>query len=110
MLKSWLTVPNEPYIVLKPPVGFLWPRPDFVMALTTRLVLSPYSAGVAAVVISSDWMASGGSWGGNALLCWSGVGWLSIGEEVCAWAPRGWKNPVEAAATPGAGGVLKSAR
>src|SRR4051812_7148564 len=52
-------VPKEPYVVTKLPDGF-WPRPERVMALITRLVLSPYSAGGEPEITSIDWMAFAG--------------------------------------------------
>ena len=45
------------------------PRPLFVMALITRLVLSPYSAGGAPVITSTDAMAFSGIEVENCLLC-----------------------------------------
>ena len=56
------------------PAGFFWPRPERVMALITRLVLSPYSAGVAPVITSSDWIALSGGCVEKALLDWSEIG------------------------------------
>src|SRR2546423_7878246 len=66
---SWLMVPKVPYVVLKAPVGFFWFNPDFVIAFTTKLVLSPYSAGVAPVITSSDCTAVGGNCVENVLVC-----------------------------------------
>src|SRR5262250_719213 len=83
------------------PVGLNTPRPERVVALMTRLVLSPYSAGGAPEMISMDWIASEGSWLENTLLNWSVIGWPSSEIEFCAWSPRPCINPLESAATPG---------
>ena len=40
-------------------MGF-WPSPERVVALTTRLVLSPYSAAGEPEITSIDWMALAG--------------------------------------------------
>jgi len=61
--------PNEPYDVVILPVGFVCPRPERVVTLITRLVLSPYSAGGAPAMTSIDWMESTGIWLEKVLLC-----------------------------------------
>src|ERR1700730_193855 len=60
ILKSAFTVPNEPYEVVKLPVGCITPKPERVVALITRLVLSPNSAGGAPEISSRDWTESVG--------------------------------------------------
>jgi len=62
--------------------------PDFVTMWTTRLLLSPYSAGGAPVMSSMDWMALSGIWVEKFLLCWSLMGWPSTENEFSAWSPR----------------------
>ena len=42
------------------PCGVVTPRPERVVTSITRLVLSPYSAGGAPGITSSDWMESSG--------------------------------------------------
>ena len=54
--------------------GVGMPSPDRVLALITRLALSPYSAGGTPVIISIDWMASSGTWLEKILLYWSVIG------------------------------------
>src|SRR6059058_4150769 len=44
------------------PTGFVWPRPERVVTLMTKLVLSPNSAGGAPEITSSDWIESTGIW------------------------------------------------
>src|SRR5215475_12142083 len=83
------------------PVGLVTPRPERVVALITRLVLSPYSAGGAPEMISIDWIASDGSWFEKTLLNWSVMGWPSSDIEFWAWSPKPCINPLESAATPG---------
>ena len=51
---------------------------------TTRLLLSPYSAGATPVMISIDCTASCEIWFEYIRLCWSVTGWLSIENCVCA--------------------------
>jgi hypothetical protein len=53
----------------------------------TKLVLSPYSAGGAPGLTSSDWIESTGIWLENTLLCWSVIGWPSTENEFEAWSP-----------------------
>src|ERR1700741_1089481 len=62
------TVPNEPYSACTLPLGSVKPKPERVVVLTTRLVLSPYSAFGVPDMISIDCMASTGNCVENALL------------------------------------------
>src|SRR5579884_2691522 len=62
-------VPNDPYSASISPFGFISPRPERVVALTTRLVLSPYSAFGVPVTSSIDWMAFTGICVEKFLLC-----------------------------------------
>src|SRR5258706_15966409 len=55
-------VPNDPYVALNAPKGFVAFRPDLVTAVTTRLALSPYSGGGAPVIASNDWTACKRIW------------------------------------------------
>ena len=58
-----------PYDKLTLPVGVVTPWPDRVVAFTTRLVLSPYSAGGAPVITSTEAIAFSGIDVENCLLC-----------------------------------------
>src|SRR5438445_2611390 len=49
---------NDPYPSDTEPVGLDWSSPDFVTMWTTRLLLSPYSAGATPVMTSIDCTAS----------------------------------------------------
>src|SRR5260370_1922231 len=89
------------------PEGFC-PRPERVFALTTRLVLSPYSAAGEPDMISMDWIAFSGIEVEKTLLRWSDIGWPSITKLTCAWSPSGWKKPFESAATFGVVKVIAS--
>src|SRR5882724_6543025 len=50
---------NDPYPNDASPVGFGRSSPDLVTMCTTRLLLSPYSAGATPVITSIDCTASG---------------------------------------------------
>jgi hypothetical protein len=53
---------NDPSPNVRLPAGFGWSRPDLVTICTTRLLLSPYSAGGTPVISSIDWTAPGEIW------------------------------------------------
>ncbi len=59
-VKSYVGLLKVPSLTVSEPAG-AWPRPDFVTTCTIKLLLSPYSGGARPCMISSDWMASGGS-------------------------------------------------
>src|SRR5215470_3497210 len=67
------TVPKEPYFAARLPEGFC-PSPDRVTAFTTRLVLSPNSAGGEPDTTSMDWIAFAGIEVEKTLLRWSEMG------------------------------------
>src|ERR1700722_949901 len=98
---AMLVVPKLPAESVTLPVGVVTPWPERVVALMTRLVLSPYSAGGAPSITSSDCTAADGTWLEKTLLCWSVMGWPSIEKEFSAWSPRPWIWPSESAETPG---------
>ena len=77
-------MPKVPYEVVMLPVGLVTPWPERVVALMTRLVLSPYSAGGAPAMTSSDCTEFEGSWLEKTLLCWSVMGWPSTEKELDA--------------------------
>src|SRR5207247_4007426 len=89
MLRSPEGLLNEPNPNEALPVGFGWSRPDLVTMCTTRLLLSPYSAGGTPVITSIDCTASCEIWLEYRRLCWSVIGWLSIENWVWAWSPTG---------------------
>ena len=60
-VQSRVVVPKLPYEAVTSPCGVVWPRPERVVTLATRLVLSPYSAGGAPSMTSSDWTAAEGA-------------------------------------------------
>jgi hypothetical protein len=60
---------NEPNVPETVPVGFGRSRPDLVTMWTTRLLLSPYSAGATPVITSIDWTTSGEIWLEYTRLC-----------------------------------------
>ena len=60
-LASTEGVPKDPYCASTSPLGRVRPRPERVVALTTRLVLSPYSAFGVPVTISIFWIALTGT-------------------------------------------------
>ena len=61
-VKAAVGVVNEPYSSERLPVGFGSSSPDLVTMWTTRLLLSPYSAGATPEMISIDCTASGEIW------------------------------------------------
>src|SRR3954466_15253416 len=65
------------------------PKPDFVVTVTTRLVLPPKSAGGAPVIAVSESMISGLIWFAKTLACWSVMGCPSSEIEVSACSPKG---------------------
>src|ERR1700730_14520334 len=83
------------------------PWPERVVTLMTTLVFSPYSAGGAPEITSSDSTESRGIWLEKTLLCWSVMGCPSTENEFDAWSPIPWKRPLESAAIPGEAKVTR---
>src|SRR5207244_6398231 len=83
------------------PLDFPESKPERVVASTTRLVLSPNSAGGAPWSVRISSIALAEIWLEKIRLCWSEMGCPSMLKDVSACSPSGWHTPFESDATPG---------